>query len=102
MRFSTIFTALTAGAVVFAGAVPGVVTKRSNTDITNAFSDLSDKCDTIIPKFDDCHDDTCSASICAELIVAIDECTTVLGGVTGGLGTLAVAHVVADVVTVSV
>ena len=101
MRFSVIFTVLAAGAMAFAGAVPDIVVKRSNTDIVNAFNDLSDKCDTIIPKFDDCHDDTCSALICAELVVAIDECTAVLGGLTGGLGTLAVAHAVVDVVTVS-
>ena len=101
MRFSTIFTVLAAGAMAFAGSVPEIVAKRSNTDIKNAFNDLSDKCDTIIPKFDDCYDDTCTASICAELIVAIGECTTVLGGLTGGLGTLTVAHAVVDVVTVS-
>jgi len=98
MRFSTIFTVLTAGVMAFAGAVPEIVAKRSNTDITNAFTDLSHKCDTIIPKYDSCYDDTCSEEITLELVAAIDACTSILGGTYGGLGTPAVAAVVADAV----
>jgi len=102
MRFSTIFTVLTAGAMAFAGAVPEIIAKRSNADIQKAFTDLSKKCDTIIPKFDNCYDDKCSDTIAVELIVAIDACTSTLGGLTGGLGSSAVANVVAEVTTVSV
>ena len=102
MRFSTIFTVLAAGAMAFAGAVPEIVAKRSNTDMKNAFDDLDNKCDTIIPKFSGCKDDTCSALVVAELVVAIKECTTVLGGLSGGLGTITVANAVVGVVTVSV
>ncbi|KAF9649480.1 hypothetical protein BDM02DRAFT_3113693 [Thelephora ganbajun] len=98
MRFSTIFTVLAVGAMAFAGAVPEIVAKRSITDITNAFNDLSNKCDTILSKFDNCWDDTCSDAIVVELVGAIDVCTTSLGGLTGGLGTPALATVVANVV----
>jgi len=101
MRFSTIFTVLAAGAMAFASAVPEIVAKRSTTDIQNAFYDLSGKCDTILPKLYDCKDDTCSTLVCAELVDAIDECTAVLGGLTGGFGTATLAFAVADVVTVS-
>ena len=106
MHFSTIFTVLAAGAMAFAGAVPAsgpvAIAKRSNTDIKNAFNDLSDKCDAIFPKYSGCTDDTCSALLAAEIVVAVSECTTVLGGLTGGLGTLTVANAVVEAVTVSV
>jgi hypothetical protein len=102
MRFSTIFTVLAAGAMAFAGAVPEIVAKRSNADIQNAFTDLSHKCDTIIPKFDNCWDDECSDAIVVELVAAVDVCTAALGGLHGGLATPALATVVAEVVTVSV
>ena len=102
MRFSTIFAVLSASAMAFASVVPEIVAKRSVTDVQKPFTDLSSKCDTIIPKFDSCNDDQCSDSIVNELVSAINDHTTTLGGVTGGPGTSPVATSVSDVVTVSV
>ena len=96
MRFSTIFTVIAAGAMAFASSVPELIAKRSTTDIQNAFSDLGDKCSNdILPKFDDCSDDTCTIEICAEIIAAIDDCKTTIGGFTG-IGTIGLATVIVD------
>jgi len=101
MRFSTIFTVLAAGATAFAAAVPGIAMKRSVTDIQNAFNTFSSAADTIIPKLDDCMDDTCSKNIVTELVQAISACNSTIGGLTGGPATPALTSLVANVVTVS-
>ena len=87
--------------MAFAGAVPEIVAKRSVTDVQKTFTDLGNKVDIIIPKFDDCYDDTCSDEIVVELVAVIDACTASLGGLSGGIATTALVTVVADVVTVS-
>jgi len=101
MRFSTIFTVLATGAMALAAAVPGIVEKRSVADIQNAFNTLSGAADTIIPKFDDCMDDTCSKEIVTELVGAIDTCTSTISGLTGGPATSDLGSLVANVVNVS-
>ena len=102
MRFSTIFTVLATGALAFAGSVPETAAKKNATDIQNPFTDLSHKCDTIIPKFDNCVDDHCSDEIVVELVTAINGSTNALDGLPGGPSTPDLATVVSDVVTVSV
>jgi len=74
MRFSTIFTVLTAGAMAFASAVPGVVVKRGITQYEDAFTTLHKKCDDIFPQFADCHDDDCTNTIVLEIVAVIKEC----------------------------
>ena len=102
MRFSTIFTVLAAGVVAFAGAVPEIVAKRSNGDITQAFNTLSQQCDTIFPEFATCGNDQCTKDITAKIVAAIDVCTGTINSHPGGLANLAVAKVIVDVMIVSV
>ena len=102
MRFSTIFTVLATGVMAFAGAVPEIVAKRSNTDITNAFHTLSNQCDTILPEFAHCGNDQCTKDITAKVVAAIDVCTATINSHPGGLANLAVAKVIVDVMAVSV
>ena len=102
MRFFTVFTVLAASAMAFAGAIPDIIAKRGVADVQNSMTALSNQCDTILPKFDDCHDDDCTTTIVLELDAAINSCKNTLGGLTGGLGSPALASVVVDLVTVSV
>ena len=102
MRFSTIFAVLAAGVMAFAGAVPEIVAKRSNDDIIGAFNTLSNKCDTIFPKFGTCGNDQCTKEITAELVAAINVCTGTISSHPGGLGNVAVANVVVAIIAVSV
>lgn len=101
MRFFTIFTVLTAGAMAFAGVVPEIVEKRSTKDVQNAFTDLGHKFDAIIPKFDNCWDSQCSDAIVVELASAIDGFTATIGGLPGGLGSIPLATTIKDIITVS-
>ncbi|KAF9783963.1 hypothetical protein BJ322DRAFT_888143 [Thelephora terrestris] len=98
MRFFTIFTVLAAGAMAIAGAVPEIVAKRSTTDIQNAFSTLSGQCDSILPKFTSCNDNACTTTVVAELVVAIEACTTVLKGCGPGIPTTDLVNVVVEVI----
>ncbi|KAF9780331.1 hypothetical protein BJ322DRAFT_333992 [Thelephora terrestris] len=98
MRFSTIFTVLAAGAMAIAGAVPEIVAKRSTNDIQSAFTTLSNKCDTILPKFTSCSDNDCTTTVVAELVVAIEACTAVVKGCDGGVPSAALVEVVVEVV----
>ena len=102
MRFSTIFTVLAAGVMAFAGAVPEIVAKRSNNDIIGAFNTLSNQCDTILPQYASCGNDQCTQAITAQLVAAINVCTSTLNSHPGGLANLAVANVVVDLIVVSV
>jgi len=102
MRFSTIFTVLAAGVMAFAGAVPEIVAKRSNGDITDAFNTLDSHCDSILPEFGSCGNDQCTNDITVKLTAAIDACTGAINNHPGGLANLAVANVIVKVITVRV
>jgi hypothetical protein len=97
MRFSTVLTILATGAMAFAGAIP----KRSPTDVQNAFNNLSNQCDTIIPKLDDCKDDDCTNQVVQQLVSAINDCKSTIGPLTCGTGDDGIANAIAGVVTVS-
>ena len=100
MRFSTIFAVLAAGAMAFASAVPEIIEKRATAE--TALTDLSNQCDTILPKFGGCSDITCSTAVVVELCAAIDTCTGVLGGVGGGLPYPALVTLVFNIIDVSI
>jgi hypothetical protein len=97
MRFSTVLPVLTLGAMAFASAIP----KRSPADIQGAFNNLGNKCDTIIPKFDDCKDDDCTNQVALQLVDAINDTKNTIGPLTCGTGDNGVASAIAGVVTVS-
>jgi hypothetical protein len=97
MRFSAAFTVLAAGAMASAGVIP----KRSPTDVQNAFNDLGSKCDTIIPKFDDCKDDDCTNQVALQLVDAINDTKNTIGPLTCGTGNSDIANAIAGVLTVS-
>ena len=101
MRFFAIFTVVAAGVMALAGAIPEAAMKRDVATIQNAFSTLENKVDTIMPKFNGCNNDDCTTEVVVELVAVISDCTNVLGSVNGGIGTLALASVVAEVFTVS-
>jgi hypothetical protein len=79
----------------------GPTPKRSPADIQSAFGDLGSKCDTIIPKFDDCKDDNCTNQVALQLVNAINDTKNVIGPLTCGTGDNGVANAIAGVVTVS-
>lgn len=102
MRFSTILTVLAAGVMAFAGAVPEIVTKRSATQMQNSWTALGDKCNNILPKLGNCGNDACTNSVSLELRAAIDECTSDMGGIVGGIiATPELAGVIARIISVS-
>jgi len=51
MRFSTIFTVLTCGAMAMAAAIPNALVARGTDDIVKVLVDLDVKLDVILPKF---------------------------------------------------
>jgi len=98
MRFSTIFTVLAAGVMAFAGAVPEIVAKRSNEDITGAFNTLRSQCNDIFPKFTNCDNDQCTKEITVEIVAAVNVCTATLNNHPGGIANLEVANLIVEVV----
>ena len=80
MRFSTIFTVLTASAMAFAGVISQISVKRSITDVQEVCDDFITMADVFHFEIMSCQcsNDTCSVITIEQLVNTINDCSIAL------------------------